>query len=96
MVQKVLVVPGTLESHLDWLANRPGVSVIRPTRAPTLGEIDRFIENVCPMLPLLHPTNRQRATIQAPQGLDGKHDGELFPIDESKLTVYPAGLDLAG
>jgi len=47
MVQKVLVVPGTPENHLDRFANRPGVSVIVcPTRVPTLGEIDRFLENV--------------------------------------------------
>src|SRR5437588_13058307 len=46
MVQKVLVVPGALENHLDRFANRPGVSVICSTRVPTLGEINRFLENV--------------------------------------------------
>ena len=47
MVQKVLVVPGHLENHLDRFANRRGVSVIVcPTRVPTLGEIDRFLENL--------------------------------------------------
>jgi glycosyltransferase involved in cell wall biosynthesis len=47
MVQKVLVVPGRLESHLDRFANRRGVSVIVcPTPVPTLGEIDRFLENL--------------------------------------------------
>jgi glycosyltransferase involved in cell wall biosynthesis len=45
-VQKVLVVPGIQENHLDRFANRTGVSVICPTRMPTLGEIDRFLENV--------------------------------------------------
>jgi hypothetical protein len=44
MVQKVLVVPGTQENHLDRFANRPGVSVICSTRVPTLGEIDNFLE----------------------------------------------------
>src|ERR1700722_17596282 len=47
MVQKVLVVPGIGEDYLERFANRPGVSVIVcPTRVPTLGEIDRFLENV--------------------------------------------------
>jgi glycosyltransferase involved in cell wall biosynthesis len=47
VVQKVLVVPGNEANHLDRFTNRPGVSVIVcPTRVPTLGEIDRFLENV--------------------------------------------------
>jgi glycosyltransferase involved in cell wall biosynthesis len=58
MVQKVLVVPGTQEDHLDRFANRPGVSVICSTRVPkrgevicssrvpTPGEIDSFLENI--------------------------------------------------
>jgi glycosyltransferase involved in cell wall biosynthesis len=46
IVQKVLVVPGNEPNYLDRF-NRPGVSVIVcPTRVPTLGEIDRFLENV--------------------------------------------------
>jgi glycosyltransferase involved in cell wall biosynthesis len=47
MVQKVLVVPGIMEDHLDRFANRPGVSVIVcKTPLPTVGEIERFLENV--------------------------------------------------
>jgi glycosyltransferase involved in cell wall biosynthesis len=46
-VQKVLVVPGTIANYLDRFANRPGVSVIVcPTRRPTLGEINRFLEDI--------------------------------------------------
>src|SRR6516225_7363290 len=30
--------------------------------------------------------NGQRATMQTPQGFDATHGGELFPIDESRLT----------
>src|SRR5206468_10467585 len=47
MVQKVLVLPGTITNYLDRFANRPGVSVIVcPTRRPTLGEINHFLEDV--------------------------------------------------
>jgi hypothetical protein len=46
LVQKVLVVPGTQENHLDRFANCPGVSVICSTRVPTPGGIDSFLENV--------------------------------------------------
>jgi hypothetical protein len=34
--------------------------------------------------------------MQTPQGLDAQHGGELFPIDETKLTVYQAALALQG
>ena len=47
VVQKVLVVPGNEANYLDRFTNRSGVSVIVcPTRVLTLGEIDRFLENV--------------------------------------------------
>ena len=36
------------------------------------------IWGLAPALP--ESVNCQRATIQAPQGLDGKHSGELFPV----------------
>src|SRR5262249_58164221 len=32
---------------------------------------------------LLRRANSQRATMQAPQGLDAQHRGELFPVNES-------------
>jgi len=38
--------------------------------------------------------NEQRATMQTPQGLDATHDGELFPIDESRRTPTRMGLGL--
>ena len=40
--------------------------------------------------------NEQRATMQTPQGFDATHGGELFPIDESRLTSTRMGLGLAG
>ena len=40
--------------------------------------------------------NGQRATMQTPQGFDATHGGELFPIDESRLTSTRMGLGLAG
>ena len=40
--------------------------------------------------------NEQRATMQTPQGLDATHGGELFPIDESRVTSTRMGLGLAG
>jgi glycosyltransferase involved in cell wall biosynthesis len=47
VVQKVLVIPGTGKNYFNRFANRPGVSaIICPTSVPTLGEIDRFLENV--------------------------------------------------
>ena len=46
VVQKVLVVPGIQESHVDRFANRLGVTVISPTGMPTLEDIDRFLEKV--------------------------------------------------
>src|SRR6516162_6100552 len=30
--------------------------------------------------------NEEPATLQTPQGFDATHGGELFPIDESRLT----------
>ena len=50
---------------------------------------------LAPALP--ESVNCQRATIQAPQGLDGKHSGELFPVStRGGRTPTRMGLGLAG
>jgi hypothetical protein len=47
-----------------------------------------------PVLPATE--NRCRETTQTPQGLDAQHSGELFPVNESRLTSARLGLGLAG
>ena len=37
--------------------------------------------------------NCQRATIQTPQGLDGKHGGEVFPLSNGRSLGWAASLN---
>ena len=48
-------------------------------------------DRLAPALP--ESANSQRATMQAPHGLDAQHRGELFPVNEScaAASVAPGG-----
>jgi len=41
----------------------------------------------CRTVALPKTSNRQRATMPTPQGVDATHGGELFPVDESRRTL---------
>jgi hypothetical protein len=40
-------------------------------------------------LALPKSANRQRATMQSPQGLDATHDGEMFPVAATRVDSTP-------
>src|SRR5215831_5744059 len=59
----------------------------RPSFRMGCGDTALFIQSFSLRTATLpESANRQRATMQTPQGLDARHRGELFPVNESYAT----------
>src|SRR5262249_50001250 len=59
----------------------------RPSFRMGCGDTALFIQSFSLRTATLpESANRQRATMQTPQGLDAQHRGELFPVNESYAT----------